>query len=267
MSIFYYVGDAGPVPADVTAEDGVTPVTPISATATIVNLHTGEVIVEDGGCQVGLGVAAYIIPDNSPITATSGRYVAYIRVVLDATTINTVAVPFDILDKASYMPVDRWRRKVEFAAPNYEAISDEEARDWIDQAVAYLNGRYDTGYTSVLAVLTPNDTITPASAQFVEMVASVASLMARTAWYAGKGNWRDEEMSIDTSPFAAEWKRLDAAIDKYSETGWFTFTLAEQYDMYNRDKADQWGIVDDPDDYYDARWARDPAPDTNSWYV
>lgn len=264
MSIFYYIGDAGPVPADVTESDGVTPALPLSATATIVNQHTGEKVVEDAACEVGEGYASYIIPTSSPITAESARYVAYIRVVIDATTINTVAVPFDVLDKASYLSVDRWRRKVEFASPNEDAISDEEGRDWIDQAVDYLNHRYSTGLTSLLGGITSTEPDRPTSKD-IELVASVASLMARTAWYAGKGNWRDEEMSLDVSPFAEEWDRLQETISKNAENGWFEFSLTDGVDMYNRDKTDTQGFADRPDDYYEKGWPNDPAPGT-SWY-
>lgn len=264
MSLFYYIGDAGPVPAVVTEPDGVTPATPISATATIVNQHTGEAIITNGACTVSEGLAAYIIPEGSPIMAVSARYVAYIRVVLDATTIATVSVPFDILDKASYLIVDRWRRKVEFAKPNDEAISEEEGRDWIDQAVDYLNSRYATGITSVLASLTTAGD--PPSTAEIEFISSTAALMARTAWWAGKGNWRDEEMSLDTSPFAAEWARLEEAISRHAGTNWFTTdSAAENWSMYNRDKINWEGLVDHPDDYFDARWTRDPYPSA-SWY-
>lgn len=262
MSLVFYEGDSGPVPATVTDVDGVNPLEPLSATATIVNYHTGEVVISDGSCEVGLGYASYIIPDGSPITATSARYVAYIRVVIDATTINTVAVPFDVLDKASYLGVDRWRRKVEFSSPNDDAISDEEGRDWIDQAVDYLNGRYSTGFTSVLGAITPDiGTDAPTSTDY-EFIASTAALMARTAWWAGKGDWRDEEMSLDTGPFREEWEALEARIASNSDAGWFASdSINDKWDMYNRDKIDWQGIPDAPDDYF----SRD-VPPSSSWY-
>jgi hypothetical protein len=257
MSLTFYVGDYGPVPAAVTEEDGVTPATPIEATATVVNLHTGSAIVSDAVCYIEPGTAAYIIPDESPITATAARYVAYISVTIDATTRQTVAVPFDVLDKSSNLIVDRWRRKVEFAAPNLEAISDQEGRDWIDQAVSHLNGHYfDTGYTSVLASLTPSTGVEAAGPNEIELFASVAALMARTAWWAGKGNWRDEEMSLDTSPFWREWSDLKDIISASAVVDWYSGVSdpLEQHNMYNRDKIDIYGFPNEPDNYHNASW-------------
>ncbi len=266
MSLEFYLGDFGPVPATVTDVDGYTPVLPESATATIVNVHTGEVVVTDASCLVEEGLASYIIPDGSQITEESARYVAYISVKIDATTKITVQVPFDVLDKASYLAVDRWRRKVEFSAPNDDALSDQEGRDWIDQAVAYLNRKYTTGFTSVLASITPDPGVAEPDASDIELIAAVGALMARTAWWAGKGNWRDEEMSLDTGPFRDEWDDLQAYIARNADAGWFTTdNLNEKWDMYNRDKIDHWGWVDDPDDYFNARWTKDPLPGT-SWY-
>jgi hypothetical protein len=267
MSLEFYIDDYGPVPATVTEEDGITPATPLSATATIVNTQTGEVLVTDASCLVEEGLASYIIPDGSPITDVSARYVAYISVVIDATTKQTVQVPFDVLDKASYLVVDRWRRKVEFSAPNDGALSDQEGRDWVDQAVAYLNRRYTTGFTSVLASITPEAGVADPDDGDIEMIAAVAGLMARTAWWAGKGSWRDEEMSLDTGPFRDEWAALEEYIGRNADAGWFTLdNLQAQWNMYNRDKIDRWGHSDAPDDYFNARWAHDPVLSTTSWY-
>lgn len=257
MSLTFYVDDYGPVPAVVTEEDGITPATPVSATATVVNLHTGIAVVTDASCFTEPGVAAYIIPSLSPITATSARYVAYISVVIDATTKLTVQVPFDVLDKTSNLIVDRWRRKVEFSAPNDDAISDQEGRDWIDQAVAHLNGHYfDTGYTSILASLTPSTGVDPAGSNEIELFASVAALMARTAWWAGKGNWRDEEMSLDTGPFWREWETLRGVLSQTTTIGWYSGVAdpLEQHNMYNRDKIDTYGFPNEPDNYHAASW-------------
>ena len=257
MSLTFYIGDYGPVPAAVLGEDGLTPATPESATATVVNLHTGDTVIEDAPCYVEEGTAAYIIPEGSVITDSAARYVAYITVKIDATTQQTVQVPFDVLSKVSNLIVDRWRRKVEFAAPSEDAISDQEGRDWIDQAVGHLNTHYyDTGYTSSLATLTPNTGVSVAGANETELFASVAALMARTAWWAGKGNWRDEEMSLDTSPFWQEWDRLKVALAAGGVSGWYAGLddPLEQHSMYNRDKIDTYGFPDHPDNYHDATW-------------
>jgi hypothetical protein len=258
VSYVFYIGDYGPVSAEVFEEDGVTPVTPLSASATIVNQHTDVALVTDGAAQVSEGLMTYSIPEGSPVTAATGRYVAYLSAVIDATTKRTVEIPIEVLDKSSHLAVDRWRRKVEFSAPNEEALSDAEGRDWIDQAVAHLNRYYyDTGYTSMLATITPNTGIDAAGSNEVEFFASVASLMARTAWWAGKGNWRDEEMSLDTGPFAREWQMLRDTLSGGEDAGWYDLGASpiDQWSMYNRDKVDVFGIADKPDTYYEKTWA------------
>lgn len=258
MSFVFYIGDYGPVSATVYEEDGVTPVTPLSATATVVNQHTGAVVVSDAAAQVSEGLMTYAIPEGSPITATSARYLIYLSGVIDATTKRTVSIPVDVLDKSSHLVVDRWRRKVEFSAPDEDAISDQEGRDWIDQAVSHLNHYYyDTGYTSVLATMTPAAGVDAAGPNEIEFFASVAALMARTAWWAGKGNWRDEEMSLDTGPFAREWQQLREALSGGENSGWYDDggSVYDQWTMYNRDKVDEFGISNKPDTYYDQTWA------------
>lgn len=257
MSLVFYLGDTGPVSATVTDIDGITPITPLSATANIINLHTGTQVVTSGVCQIGSGIAAYIIPDASPVTQAIGRYVAYITVEIDSTTKNTVAVPFDVLDKASYLVVDRWRRRVEFSAPDADAISDEEGRDWVDQAVAYLRREFGFGYTSVLATITPDGGVAATSSAEFELIAKVASLMARTAWWAGKGSWRDEELSFDASPFRFEWEALKADIGDNFTDGWFIDpSVTEQWNMRNRDNINRLGLPQDKDYYYneDRSW-------------
>lgn len=253
MSLVFYVGDAGPVPATITDELG-DPITPLSATATVVNVHTGQVVALNEACVVGPGVASWPMPAGHTASLNSARYVAYITVDIAAGERITAAIPFDVLDKASYFAVDRWRRKVEHSAPDEDAISDEEARDWIDQAVDHLAGHYGFAYGSTLASLTP-----AADRPTVEFVASVAALMARTAWWAGKGNWRDEEMSLDTSPFWQEWDALKPSLQSTLTSGWFTGhdDPNEVNSMYNRDKVDSNGFADIPDDYYDAAWLGD----------
>lgn len=258
MSLVFYVGDAGPVPATVTDVDGVTPVTPESATANIVNQHTGELVIDGGSCSVEEGIASYVIPDGSPVTQVAGRYVAYIRVVIDPNTISTVAVPFDVLDKSAYLVVDRWRRKVEFAARDSESISDEEGRDWVDQAVAYLRREFELGYNSTLGAITPDAGVDAPAASDIELIADVAALMARTAWWAGKGTWRDEELSFDASPFREEWEALRAEITSKTSAGWFVDPeVQEQWNMRNRDNINRFGNPQDRDYYY---------PEDRSWW-
>lgn len=251
MSLVFYVGDAGPIPAVVTDVDGTTPVTPISATATIVNLHTGATVISDAACDVEEGLASYIIPTGSVVTDNAGRYAAYIRVVIDATTIQTVSVPFDVLDKSSYLAVDRWRRKVEFSAPNRDSLSDQEGRDWIDQAVAYLRREFELGYTSTLGQITPDTGVSSPTASDIELIADVAALMSRTAWWAGKGSWRDEELSFDASPFQVEWAALRNEINSKTTSGWFDApSISEQWNMRNRDNINRLGNPQDRDYYY-----------------
>jgi hypothetical protein len=254
MSVAIYVGDSGPVPATVTDAFG-NPITPESATATVVNIHTSETVALNEPAVVSEGAASWIIPSGHVVSQQSARYVVYITITIDEATKTTVAIPLDVLDKESYFTVDRWRRKVEFAAPNEEAISDEEARDWVDQAVDFLGRNFGFTYTSTLAHIEP-----AADRKTVEYIAEVAGLMARTAWWAGKGNWRDEEMSFDGTPFEREWERLEARLRQDSIISWFTGRIPpKQFDMYNRDKVDRWGIVDEPDDLFDQRWLRDPS--------
>lgn len=254
MPYTFYLEDYGPVSASVYEADGITPVLPQSATATIVNQHTGEVVITDAACLVEDGVITYVIPDGSPITANSARYIAYLSAIIDSGTKRTIPIPIEVLDKESYFVVDRWRKKVEFAAPNEEALADEEGRDWIDQAVDMLRGGYVFEYDSTLASVTP----TP-DRSTIETIASVAALMARTAWWAGKGNWRDEEMSLDTGPFWREWEALRSTLTASKDSDWYSGwnDVAEVNSMYNRDKIDQFGFANEPDDYHDATWLGD----------
>ena len=251
MSLEFYIGDAGPVTATV-EDDSFTPLTPTSAVATVVNLHTGAVLASNEPCVVGDGFASWVFGTGHPVSATIGRYVAYITVTIDASNIKTVSIPFDMLDKAAYLVVDRWRRKVEHSAPNQEAITDQEGRDWVDQAVGVLNRYRNTDYSSTLASISP----IPSDAD-LEFIASIASFLARAGWWAGKGNWRDEEMSFDGTPFEREWNRLESKLELSSLEGWFGGDFSHTTDMYNRDKTDRFGIADDPDDYFEQVWLRD----------
>lgn len=229
MAQFLYVGNyGGPLRTEVYDDDGTTPKLPLSATVSILNMDTGTTVVENAVCLVVTGSAYYNIPSGSSVTSSSAHMVAYMDVLVESGNLLTNAIYFDVLDKGSNMVLDMWRRKVEYAAPSDEVLTDEAARDWIDDAVRMVGRRYGiTTYTSTLGSLSPT-----ATANDLEFYASVASLMARTAWYAGKGKWRDEEMSFDPGPFRDEWERLDlimgagVAADTYGV-----------FSMYNRDNV------------------------------
>ena len=258
MGYVFYKNDYGPLTANVFDVDGVTPVTPLSGEATIVNVATGLAIIDGALCQVGEGTITYVMPPDSDVTANPGKYTVYLTAEIDETTKNTTVVSLDVLDKGGYGIVERWRRKVEFAAPEFapdgsDPVGEAEGRDWIDQAVDLMNKYEDTGYVSTLGTVVP----TP-SANDGELIASVAALMARTAWWAGKGNWRDDEMSFDGTPFEREWRLLETKLSGTGLSGWFDASpTTEPYNMYNRDKADMWGIPDQPDDYFDQVWIND----------
>lgn len=254
MSETFYVGDSGPVPVTISDENG-DAITPLGATATVVNVHTGETVALNEACLIAEGLATWVVPEGHAVTQNPGRYVVYITVEVDASTKKTVAVQLDVLDKASYFAVDRWRRKVEFSAPNDDAITDAEARDWIDQAVDHLTGQVPGWtYTSTMSLVYPTPT-----RSVMEKIASTAALMARTAWWAGKGNWRDEEMSLDTGPFFREWENLKLTLVDSGGSEWYSGSVSplEVNSMYNRDKIDQWGYANEPDDYHDATWLGD----------
>lgn len=229
MAHQYWLGNyGGPLRTEVVADDGITPLLPISATITILNLNTGDLIVENAVCQVVTGSAFYSIPSGSTVTSTSAHYVGYMDVLVEAGNFLTNPIYFDVLDKASYLILYRWRRKVAEAAPDVSLLEDEDARDWVDSAVAFVNRRYgDTGYTSVLGSIQPAPT-----ANDLEFFAEVASLMARTAWWAGKGKWRDEEMSSDPGPFKDEWERLDTIMAAKASND-----IYQVLDVFNRDRV------------------------------
>jgi hypothetical protein len=260
MSYTFHVGDYGPVSGIVTDDQGELD-TPLSGTATVVNQHTGEVVVENGACTIGLGFITYYIPEGSDISENAGRYIVYLSAEMDANTKLSDAISVDVIEKSASLAVDRWRRKVEFAAPEFapdgtNPLSEAEGRDWIDQAVDFINRYYDTGYTSTLASITPEPT-----ANDVEFIASVASLMSRTAWWAGKGEWRDDEMSWSDGPFRVEWNRIFAVINqKKTSDDWYTDYLDEttNYDNYNRDRVFYPGKKYDSGDYW---WVKEAADD------
>lgn len=251
----FYVNDNYPLTADVFAPDGVTPVLALGATIDILNQTSGSTVVTGGSCVVASGLATYYVLSGSTVSQTPGIYIGYMRVTFDAVTTQTIAIPFDVLDKSSYMAVDRWRNKVEDSTPDLEHLSDENGREWIDQAVAYLNGRFDLGYTSLLGALTPIPTQND-----LEFIASVASLMARTSWWAGKGNYKDAEISFLGTPFQEEWNKLEEQISFITAEDWYGDTSSA--DMFNRDRAYYDGLKYDSPNYW-RRQSTDPAPRTD----
>lgn len=250
----FYLNDNYPLTTDVFSADGETLVLPIDATIDIVNQITGATFVTNETCTVASGIATYYVLSGSSVSQTPGRYMGYMRVQIDNNVAQTIAIPFDVLDKGSYLVVERWRQKVEDSAPSELHIDNEHGRDWIDQAVAYLNSRYAFGYTSVLGSMSP-----AASASDMEFVAIVAALMARTAWWAGKGSWRDEEMSFDGTPFQREWEWLETRLQGKSDEGWFDETMGGT--VYNRDNVFYQGIKYDSPDYW-YRTSTEPDPET-----
>lgn len=224
-----FIGNYGRhLEVDIT-ENGL-PVLPESATITILNMDAGTTVLADEAATVVTGSAYYSIPSGSAITSSSAHMVAYLDVMVSSGNLHTYPLYFDVLDKGSYLILDQWRRKVEESSPSADLLEDEDARDWIDSAVAYVNKNYrDTGYTSVLGSISPAPT-----ANDREFFASVASLMARTSWHAGKGKWRDEELSMDPGPFKDEWARLDLVMSKDADNQLMTGSV---FSAFNRDNV------------------------------
>ena len=240
--MFFFVGNyGGPLRTDVFEKDGVTPKLPLSAKVTILNMDAGTTVVNNAVCQVVTGSAFYSIPSGSPATQTSAHMVAYMDVLVETGNFLTNPIYFDVLDKTSYLIIEQWRTKVRESAPSDELLEDEDARDWIDAAVAFVARRYGiTTYTSTLGALSPTPT-----ANDREFYAEVASLMARTAWHAGKGKWRDEEMSLDPSPFAQEWERLDAIMAAGANN-----SMMAVFESFNRDRVQGDGYKEDSPAYW-----------------
>lgn len=252
MAQKFYVGDyGGPLSINVFAADGETPILPVSALIDITNMNTGVLVVDDGVCLVSSGLASYVIPEASPATATAGRYVGYITVLIEVGNKQTEEVYFNVFDKASYLILERWRSKVQDSALTEDHVDDDAAREWVDSAVDWINYRFASGYTSILASIDPAPTGTD-----MEFIASVASFLARKAWYAGRGTYRDDEISYDARALAAE----EAAFDKYFEgintSGLYDAIEPESVTNRNRDGVFYRGrFFDEPDPfnvpYYD----------------
>ena len=251
----FYTGNyGGPLSVDVFAADGETPILPLSATIDILNMTSGVTIVSSATCLVASGLAAYVIPSGSPATLNPGRYVGYIDVLIEAGNMQTEEVYFNVYAKTSYLIIERWKAKVQDSALDDVHIDDDAAREWIDQAVGWLSLNYGLGYSSVLGAITPAPTNSD-----TELIASVASLMARAAWWSGKGNWRDAEMSFNGTPFETEWLRIATTLQRTQAEGWFTDPIGG--DTYNRDHVYYQGKKYDSPLYWE-RDSTDPVPDT-----
>lgn len=242
----FYIGNyGGPLTTDVFAADEETPVLPESASIDIFNMDTGEQVVSDGVCSVASGLATYAIPEGATYMDVPGRYVGYMDVVLDSSTKLTNEVYFNVFDKASTLVLSRWRAKVEDSALSPDHIDDDDAREWVDQAVAEINRRYTSGYTSVLGTISP----TPTDSD-LEFIASTASLLARTAWYAAKGTWRDDEMSYDARAIQAEWTAFETYFQELQTSGIYDAIEPRAVRMKNLDNVFFRGLYFDPMRYY-----------------
>lgn len=239
----FYVGNYGPLTANVYENDGVTPAAAQSATIDIVHQETGTTVLSGGSGDVSeLGKAVYLIPEDADYMLVPGHYIGFMHVVLSATEKKSIPLSFVVLDLSAYLVVQTWQRKVEKAAPSELDLRDEVAREWIDDAVNFLNDRYETGYTSVLGGIDPIP-----EGNTIEFIANVASLLARWAWWAGKGNWRDDEISFDGTPFATEWARLERVLTTVSTSSLYD----AGGDMYNRDHAFSPGLKVDGERWYE----------------
>lgn len=230
MAQKFYVGNyGGPLTIDVFAADGETPVLPVSATIDIINMETGASVVSSGTCLVASGLASYVIPEGSPATATAGRFVGYITVLIEAGNELTEEVYYNVYEKTSYLILERWRAKVEDSAPTVDHIDDDAAREWIDQAVGWINRHYASGYTSVLGA------IDPATTDYdTEFIAYVASVLARRSWYAGRGSYRDDEISYDARALQAEMDALEKYFEQLNTSA--IYDTITPYGVTNRNR-------------------------------
>ena len=251
MAQKFYVGNyGGPLTVDVLAFDGVTPVLPVSATVDIFDMADGTQVASGETATVSSGLASYTIPEGASYMQAAGRFVAYFDVLLEVGNKQTEEVYFNVYEKASSLILERWRLKVENANPGEEFIDDDAARDWIDSAVGWINKRYDSGYTSTLAAIDPAPT-----AHDMEFIASVASLLARKAWWAGRGSYRDDEISYDARALQAEEAALDNYFADLDQSGIYDILSPESTTNRNRDKV-----------WYRGRWFEDVFPISNPYY-
>lgn len=251
MAQKFYVGDyGGPLTIDVFAADGETPVLPVSATIDIINMETGALVVDDGVCLVASGLASYLIPEGSPATATAGRYVGYISVIVEVGNKLTEEVYFNVFEKSSTLILERWRAKVEDSAPSPDHIDDDAAREWIDQAVGWINKRFASGYSSILGAVDPAPTDYD-----TEFIAAVASLLARRGWYAGRGSYRDDEISYDARALQAEYDDLEQYFVDINTSD--LYGTMEDINVTNRNRD---GV------FYRGLWYEDKFPLSDPYY-
>lgn len=251
MAQKFYIGNyGGPLTVNVYAADGVTPVLPISATVDIFDMSDASQVLDDGAAVVTSGLASYTIPEGAPYMDAAGRFVAYFDVLIETGNKQTEEVYFNVYEKASSLILERWRLKVGNANPGEEFIDDDAARDWIDSAVGWINKRFTSGYTSTLASIDPSPTDYD-----MEFIAHVASVLARKAWWAGRGSYRDDEISYDARGLQAEEAALDTYFADLDSSGIYDTILPEAVTNRNRD-----GV------FYRGRWFEDLFPISNPYY-
>jgi hypothetical protein len=251
MALKFYVGNyGGPLTVNVYSQDGVTGILPTSATVDIFDLNTGTQVLDDGTADVTSGLASYSIPQGASYMGAAGRFVAYFDVLIETGNLQTEEVYFNVYEKASNLIIERWRLKVQNANPGEEFIDDDSARDWIDSAVGWINKRYASGYTSTLASIDPVPTDYD-----MEFIASVASFLARKSWWAGRGTYRDDEISYDARALAAEEAKLEDYFVDLDTSGIYDTITPETVTNRNRD-----GV------FYRGRWFEDLFPISNPYY-
>lgn len=253
MSVKFYVGNyGGPLTVDVFAADGETPVLPLAATVDIFNMETGEQVLDDGVGSVASGLAAYTIPEGAAYMDAPGRFVAYFDVLIEVGNKQTEEVYFNVYAKSSSLIIERWRLKVQDSKPSDEHIDDDKARDWIDQAVGWINKRYTSGYTSTLASINPIPTDYD-----LEFIAYVASFLARKSWWAGRGSYRDDEISYDARALQAEEDALEKYFVDLDTSGIYDILGGANETVTNRNRD---GV------FYRGRWFEDIYPISNPYY-
>jgi len=240
----FYEGDFGAqLSVDIYEPDGFTPKLPLSATITVLNNST--TVLPSTSASVASGSAYYIIPSGSPITAEPAHLAVFFTVLVESGNQQTIPVYADVLPLDGSPVARAWQRKVAESAAHEDLVTDSMARQWVDDAVAFLSRRYGlTTHTSLLGTLTPAP-----SANEIEFYASVASLMARTSWWAGRGgSWRDEEISYNPNTiYAQEWARLDAYMESLNASAMLDGGV---FNRFNADRVEGDARVADDHAYW-----------------